>query len=313
MNCDNCGQVSFEGEELECGHFLCRKCCESVLVHKEIWALCGKKKTVCRVCDGCCWKADGCVAVTAAAEVAEQLCGNELESVDFNKMEEDALRELHDTFEKMHEMLDAMEAKTMEEIDKSAAICEGVASRSGLVVSVMDMAVNELAFSLENAKVMLVMPPEEIVEDVERSVDCIVCAGNSNAINDELAFKMKFCCDSYDPNVIEEDLAAFVDDFLDRTGEETSGEEDFELGKILLQMEKYTEALKWFIASDDKGFEIHYKEFKEKGETEIAERIKNNTAMRLDRCYNWCFPTSDNIIANDPRFKKCEERLAALD
>ena len=58
---------------------------------------------------------------------------------------------------------------------------------------------------------------------------------------------------------------------------------------------------------------LHYNEFKEKEETEIAERIKNNTALRLDRCYNSCFPTSDNIIANDPRFKKCEERLAALD
>ena len=58
---------------------------------------------------------------------------------------------------------------------------------------------------------------------------------------------------------------------------------------------------------------LHYNEFKEKEETEIAERIKNNTALRLDRCYNFCFPTSDNIIANDPRFKKCEERLAALE
>lgn len=57
---------------------------------------------------------------------------------------------------------------------------------------------------------------------------------------------------------------------------------------------------------------LHYNEFKEKEETEIAERIKNNTALRLDRCYNLCFPTADNIIANDPRFKKCEERLAAL-
>ena len=58
---------------------------------------------------------------------------------------------------------------------------------------------------------------------------------------------------------------------------------------------------------------LHYNEFKEKEETEIAERIKNNTALRLDRCYNFYFPTSDNIIANDPRFKKCEERLAALE
>ena len=32
---------------------------------------------------------------------------------------------------------------------------------------------------------------------------------------------------------------------------------------------------------------------------------------QLRPCYNWCFPTDDNIITNDPRYKECCQKLAA--
>lgn len=57
----------------------------------------------------------------------------------------------------------------------------------------------------------------------------------------------------------------------------------------------------------------YYKEAKEEGNIAIIEELKNNFWFYMHWCYNKCFPTSDNIIANDPRFKKCEERLCALD
>ena len=57
----------------------------------------------------------------------------------------------------------------------------------------------------------------------------------------------------------------------------------------------------------------HYYEAKAEGKTDSTESYKNHWEYYLNRCYSWNFPTSDNIIANDPRFKKCEERLAALD
>lgn len=77
------------------------------------------------------------------------------------------------------------------------------------------------------------------------------------------------------------------------------------------------------ISEFDKAFEIieeltdtiiiRYNEYKEKGDTEAIAEMKNNFWFYLHWCYNKCFPTEDNIIAKDPRFKKCEERLAALD
>ncbi len=57
----------------------------------------------------------------------------------------------------------------------------------------------------------------------------------------------------------------------------------------------------------------NYEELKEKGDAEGAWAIKNSAAEHLQRCYSWCFSTDDNIIANDARFKKCKERLAALE
>lgn len=57
----------------------------------------------------------------------------------------------------------------------------------------------------------------------------------------------------------------------------------------------------------------YYMQAKKEGNIAIIEELKNNFWFYMHWCYNKCFPTSDNIIANDPRFKKCEERLAALD
>lgn len=31
----------------------------------------------------------------------------------------------------------------------------------------------------------------------------------------------------------------------------------------------------------------------------------------MHQCYNWCFPTDDNIISKDPRYKACCEKLAS--
>lgn len=77
------------------------------------------------------------------------------------------------------------------------------------------------------------------------------------------------------------------------------------------------------ISEFDKAFEVveeltdlmisHYNKRKENGDLEGAKRIKDNIWFYMHWCYNRCFETEDNIIANDPRFKKCQERLAALD
>ncbi len=77
------------------------------------------------------------------------------------------------------------------------------------------------------------------------------------------------------------------------------------------------------ISEFDKAFEtieeltdtiiMHYNEYKEKGDNEALAEMKSDFWFYMHWCYNKCFPTEDNIIANDPRFKKCEERLAALD
>lgn len=77
------------------------------------------------------------------------------------------------------------------------------------------------------------------------------------------------------------------------------------------------------ISEFDKAFEtieeltdtiiMHYNEYKEKGDNEALAEMKSDFWFYMHWCYNKCFSTEDNIIANDPRFKKCEERLAALD
>ena len=77
------------------------------------------------------------------------------------------------------------------------------------------------------------------------------------------------------------------------------------------------------ISEFDKAFETiekltsiliaHYIELKENGDTISANEMKDDFWFYLHWCYNKCFPNEDNIIAKDPRFKKCEERLAALD
>ncbi len=56
----------------------------------------------------------------------------------------------------------------------------------------------------------------------------------------------------------------------------------------------------------------NYNQLKENGNTVEANELNTNITDHLRRCYNWCFNSDDNIIANDPRFKKCEERLLSL-
>jgi len=57
----------------------------------------------------------------------------------------------------------------------------------------------------------------------------------------------------------------------------------------------------------------YYEDCRSKGYApETLKGIVNDFQIRLHKCYCLCFPTSDNVIANDPRFKKCEERLLAL-
>ena len=77
------------------------------------------------------------------------------------------------------------------------------------------------------------------------------------------------------------------------------------------------------ISEVDKAFEVveeltdilifDYKECKEKGNKTIATEMKNNFKFYLHSCYNWCFETDDNVISNDPRFKKCEQLLDSID
>lgn len=55
-----------------------------------------------------------------------------------------------------------------------------------------------------------------------------------------------------------------------------------------------------------------YKECKEKGDFAVAAEIKSNFKFYLHSCYNLCFQTEDNVIVNDPRFKKCEQKLSSI-
>lgn len=73
------------------------------------------------------------------------------------------------------------------------------------------------------------------------------------------------------------------------------------------------------ISEIDKAFEvieeltdtliIDYKDCKEKGDEAVAAEIKSNFSFYLHSCYNWNFTTDDNVITNDPRFKKIERML----
>jgi len=96
----------------------------------------------------------------------------------------------------------------------------------------------------------------------------------------------------------------------------------------IIQNNEYSETqvydnIRLAISEFDKAFEVveeltdlmisHYNKRKENGDLEGAKRIKDNIWFRMHWCYNRCFETEDNVIANDPRFKKCQERLAALD
>ena len=57
---------------------------------------------------------------------------------------------------------------------------------------------------------------------------------------------------------------------------------------------------------------LDYKDCRSRGDA-VAKEIKDNFKFYLHNCYNRCFPTEDNIIARDPRFKKCEEILLVED
>ena len=57
---------------------------------------------------------------------------------------------------------------------------------------------------------------------------------------------------------------------------------------------------------------LHFNQLKESGDTEAAKELNTNTTIHLRRCYSCCLSSDDNIISNDPRFKKCEEKLLAL-
>ncbi|MBE5781760.1 MAG: helix-turn-helix transcriptional regulator [Clostridiales bacterium] len=56
-----------------------------------------------------------------------------------------------------------------------------------------------------------------------------------------------------------------------------------------------------------------YKKCKESGEEAVAAEIKSNFKFYLHSCYNLCFHSDDNIISEDPRFKKCEQMLYSVD
>ncbi len=58
---------------------------------------------------------------------------------------------------------------------------------------------------------------------------------------------------------------------------------------------------------------LDYNELKGNGDAVVAKEIRSNFSFYLHSCYNKCFPNADNLIAKDPRFKKCEERLDVLD
>ena len=56
------------------------------------------------------------------------------------------------------------------------------------------------------------------------------------------------------------------------------------------------------------GTLIHdYKDCKEYGNDVAAEELKKNFKFYLHSCYNSHYKTDDNVISNDPKFKKCEK------
>lgn len=77
------------------------------------------------------------------------------------------------------------------------------------------------------------------------------------------------------------------------------------------------------ISEIDKAFEVieeltnalifDYKACRERGDNVVAAEIKSNFRFYLRSCYNWCFGTEDNVISNDPRFKKFELMLDSID
>lgn len=77
------------------------------------------------------------------------------------------------------------------------------------------------------------------------------------------------------------------------------------------------------ISEIDKAFEVieeltdalilDYKECKKRGNKDYAAEIKSNFKFYLHSCYNLYFRTDDNLISNDPRFKKCELMLDGVD
>ena len=56
-----------------------------------------------------------------------------------------------------------------------------------------------------------------------------------------------------------------------------------------------------------------YSRCKELGDEIAAAEIKSNFRFFLCGCYRGCFPDDDNIISSDPRFRKCETRLAFVE
>ncbi len=77
------------------------------------------------------------------------------------------------------------------------------------------------------------------------------------------------------------------------------------------------------ISEIDKAFEVieeltntlilDYKGCKKKGDETLSVEIKGNFKFYLRSCYNRCFPTDNNVISNDSRFKKCELMLDSID
>jgi len=76
-------------------------------------------------------------------------------------------------------------------------------------------------------------------------------------------------------------------------------------------------------AQIDKAFETieeltetiigNFNDLKVKGELKKAQELKSEATEYLHRCYNWCFKNRDNVITNNTRFKKCEEKVLELD
>ena len=77
------------------------------------------------------------------------------------------------------------------------------------------------------------------------------------------------------------------------------------------------------MSETDKAFEViekltdtlilDYKACKEKGDKATATELKSNFGFYLHSCYNWCFPSSENVVTDDARFKKCQLLLDSVD